>query len=514
MVLLWGRVLGRGGLLPDVVSTMFVDSAPAHIPLSWTLRYHARGITRYRLARCPIVARMRIIDARDWVPEGTVTTWLPSAAMKDEATTAQDDPTPASFLQSDHVRGVLAARGQGRTHHAYTCSVATLPGVPDAVRMTRAVNAFVAAHEGLRSGLSVAGDAPQEPIERRTLPAAAVDLVATDVPGVPTDAITELLASTAVFDHVPALVVATVAREDAASFDLLFALDHASGDGLSQMTGILELIERYDGATPDTTPSFLDYVRDEYARAATVHDDSPGVRAWRDMFALTDGRVPGFPLPTGVVDGVPQPAVGWASDGILADRDTTARLRDLARAHQVSFSTVLYAALGVAHARLTGQDRYATVVVAATRGRTYAHSQGWFCNFTPLSFPVAAGGVAAVLPDAAAGQARMKEALDEPVHASLGHLIGTGQVDASVMGSPQMVTYLDLGWFDEPADADVRLFTGVGRTANANLWISRNDAGLGLSCQAPDNPTARESVRTYVATLREVLAEAAVESAR
>ncbi|MGP9723038.1 condensation domain-containing protein [Corynebacterium sp. AOP40-9SA-29] len=463
---------------------------------------------------------MRIIDARDWAPEGTVTTWLPSDAMKETAQKAQDDPTPASFLQSDHVRGVLAARGQGRTHHAYTGSVATLPGVPDAARMTRAVNAFVAAHEGLRSGLSVAGDAPQEPIERRTLPAAAVDLVATGVPGVPgvpnvPGAITELLASTAVFDHVPALVVATVAREDAASFDLLFALDHASGDGLSQMTGLLELIARYNGATPDTTPSFLDYVRDEYARAASVHDDSPGVRAWRDMFAVTDGRVPGFPLPTGVVDGVPQPAVGWASDGALADRDTTARLRDLARAHQVSFSTVVYAALGVAHARLTGQEHYATVVVAATRGRIYALSQGWFCNFTPLFFPVSTDGVTAVLPDAAAAQARMKEALDEPVHASLGHLIGTGQVDASVMGSPQMVTYLDLGWFDEPANADVRLFTGVGRTANANLWISRNDAGLGLACQAPDNPTARESVRTYVATVREVLAEAAaVESAQ
>lgn len=457
---------------------------------------------------------MRIIDGHDWSPEGTVTTWLPSAAMTAAHADVAEDPTPASFLQTDHVRGVLAGRAQGRAHHAYTCSVATLPGVPDRDRMTRAVNAFVAAHEGLRSTLSVEGDTPDGPLRRRTLPSDAVDLVPAPVTGT----VTDLLATTAVFDHVPALAVVTVAREDGRSFDLLLALDHASGDGISQMTGLLELMARYTGGTAGaagaaesageltvgTHPSFLDHVRDEQAQAASVSDDSPGVRAWRGLFDLTGGRVPGFPLPTGIVDGEPQPVVGV--EGELADRDLTGRLRTLARAHGVSFSTVIYAALGLAHARLTGADHYATVVVSATRGRRYALSQGWFCNFTPLYFPVTGTTVEDVLPDVAAAQARMKAALHEPVHASLGHLILSGQVAPSVMGSPQMVTYLDLGWFEEPAGADIRLFTGFGRTVNANLWIHRNADGLGVGCQAPDNPTARESVDTYVATVRDILA--------
>jgi hypothetical protein len=454
---------------------------------------------------------MRIIDGHDWSPDGTdraLTAWLPSTAMSSTAATTATDPTPASFLQTDHVRGVLAGRAQGRPHHAYTCSVATLPGVVDRARMTRAVNAFVAAHEGLRSTLTVDGDTPDGAVRRRTLPADAVDLVPTPVTGT----VTELLSTTAVFDHSPALAVVTAARADGRSFDLLLALDHASGDGISQMTGLLELMARYTGATDpgaqaltaDTHPSFLDYIRDEQSRAATVDDDSPGVRAWRGLFDVTGGRVPGFPLPTGIVDGEPQPVVGIAAT--LADRDGTRRLRDLARGHGVSFSTVVYAALGLAHARLTGETHYATVVVSATRGRRYAVSQGWFCNFTPLYFPVTGATVEDVLPEVTAAQARMKAALDEPVHASLGHLILSGQVDPSVMGSPQMVTYLDLGWFEEPAGADIRLFTGFGRTSNANLWIHRNADGLGLGCQAPDNPTARESVATYAATVRDILA--------
>ncbi|MGJ0184593.1 condensation domain-containing protein [Corynebacterium glyciniphilum] len=454
---------------------------------------------------------MRIIDGHDWSPEGSVTTWLPSDTMTAAHTDATDDPTPASFLQTDHVRGVLTGRAHGRRHHAYTCSVATLPGIPDQERMTRAVNDFVSAHEGLRSTLSVDDDAPDGSIRRRTLPTDAVDLVPTQVTGTATETITDLLATTAVFDHVPALAVVTVAREDGRSFDLLLALDHASGDGISQMTGLLELMARYSGdtgdaaqaLTADTHPSFLDYVRGEYARAATVSDGSPGVRAWRGLFEITGGRVPGFPLPTGIVDGEPQPVVGI--DGTLADRDLTDRLRALSREHGVSFSTVVYAALGVAHARLTGADHYATVVVSATRGRPYAVSQGWFCNFTPLYFPVTGTTVEDVLPDVVTAQARMKAALDEPVHASLGHLILSGQVDPSVMGSPQMVTYLDLGWFAEPEGADIRLFTGFGRTSNANLWIYRNADGLGIGSQAPDNPTARESVATYITAVHDIL---------
>lgn len=455
---------------------------------------------------------MRIIDGHDWSPQGMVTTWLPSETMTAAYADTADDPTSASFLQTDHVRGVLAGRAQGRRHHAYTCSVATLPGVPDEERMTRAVNAFVAAHEGLRSTLSVDGDAPDGSIRRRTVPAAAVDLVPTPVTGTSPETITDLLATTAVFDHAPALAVVTVAREDGQSFDLLLALDHASGDGISQMTGLLELMARYTGdtgaaaqaLTAQTHPSFLDYIRDEHERAAAVGDDSPGVRAWRGLFEITGGRVPGFPLPTGIVDGEPQPVVGI--DGVLADPDLTGRLRALAREHQVSFSTVVYAALGLAHARLTGEDHYATVVVSATRGRRYAISQGWFCNFTPLYFPVSGTTVEDVLPDVVTAQARLKAALEEPVHASLGHLILSGQVDPSVMGSPQMVTYLDLGWFEEPAGADIRLFTGFGRTSNANLWVYRNTDGLGIGSQAPDNPTARQSVETYVATVHDILA--------
>ena len=451
---------------------------------------------------------MRIIDGKDWQPEGTVLAWLPTAEMTAARDAAPVDPTPASFLQADHVRAVLAQRARGVPHRAFTCSVATLPGVPDRDRLTAAVNAFVASHEGLRSSLTVEGDAPDGPIRRRTVDARDVDLTPVPVEG----PLLDLVSTTAVFDHVPAMTVATVARDDGRAFDLFFALDHSAGDGISQMTGLLELMARYSGQdvpglTADDHSGFPGYVREELERAATVDENSPGVRAWRGLFEVTGGKVPGFPLPIGIEDGEPQPVVGIGGEGVLAGAGTVGKLRELAREHGTGFSSVVYAALGLAQKRLTGATEYATIVVSATRGREYRFSQGWFCNFSPLYFPVRGDTVGEVLEDVKVAQARMKETLLEPVHASLGYLIMQGAVDPSVMTSPQMVTYLDLGWFEEPEGSDIRLFAGFGKTSNANLWVFRNPDGLGIGSQAPDNPVARGSLDTFFSVLGEVLSD-------
>lgn len=458
---------------------------------------------------------MRIIDGRTWNPEGTATAWLPTPSMVAARDAAADAPTPASFLQADHVRGVLAQRAQGVPHRAFTCSVTTMPGVPDRDRLTRVVNDFVAAHEGLRSSLTVDGDVPDGPIRRRTVPAEDVDLVPVDVDG---DLI-DVVASAAVFDHVPAMIVMVVAQDDGRGFELFLALDHSAGDGVSQMSGLLELKARYlgqsvPGLTDDRHPGFPGYVDAEVAAAATVGEDSPGVGVWREFFAATGGVIPSFPLDTGIVDGQPQPVVSLVDETGLADAATMAALSDLAAEHGTGLSTVIYAALGLAHRKLTGEKVYATVVVSSTRGREYQFSQGWFCNFSPLSFAVEGGTVGDIIETVKAAQQRMKRSLHEPVHASLGYLIARGEVDPSVMVSPQMVTFLDLSWFEDDEGTDIRLFTGMGRTTNASLWLTRNARGIGLSSQAPDNPVARESLAAYVSAVHDMLSDSVPGASR
>ncbi|MEL4155482.1 acyltransferase [Corynebacterium bovis] len=477
---------------------------------------------------------MRIIESSDWQPEGRVVAWAAAPAMTAAVEAAPDDPTPPSFLQRDHILSCAAARAAGGTHRAYTASIATVNAPLDTARMTAVVDAFIASHEGLRSVFSTDG----ESVRRRTLGPDDVAMAPTVIfdpagdaagdaggdaggdatgtagdaaPATAAEAIDALLPRHAVFDHVPGCALVAVDRGD--SFELLYALDHAFGDGISQVTGILELLARYAGAdvpplTDDEHPGFLGYVREEYARAAAVTDDSPGVRLWGELFDRVGGT-PQFPLDTGIVDGEPQWVGGLFCDPAPADLDQVAALRRLAAQRGVSFSTVVYALMALAERRTAGTSEYATVVVSATRGERYPVSQGWFCNFSPLFFEMTGDTVEDILDAVSAAQHRMKEALPDPVHACVGRLIEQGRVDASVMASPQLITYIDLSWFREPGDHDIRLFTGLGKTRNASFWLFRDEDGLTLGCQAPDNPTAVASLERYFTALREIVAETA-----
>lgn len=81
---------------------------------------------------------MKAIESSEWVIDGALTVWEPSAQMAEAPKDTPTDPTPPSFLQKDHIRGVLTQRQAGNTHRAYTCAVATLPGPLNPDAMTQA----------------------------------------------------------------------------------------------------------------------------------------------------------------------------------------------------------------------------------------------------------------------------------------------------------------------------------------------------------------------------------------
>ena len=486
---------------------------------------------------------MKAIESSEWVIDGALTVWEPSAQMAEAPKDTPTDPTPPSFLQKDHIRGVLTQRQAGNTHRAYTCAVATLPGPLNPDAMTQAVNNFVRSHEGLRSTFVVNTDtagaqgtdggasdaAAAKPsggqpefggasVERKTVPASVIDLVprllaeAPDDGGETTanDILNDYLPTHAVFDHFPGFVIGAV--DKGKYCEVFYAVDHAFGDGLSLCVGILELMARYTG-TPapglveDTHPSFVEYTREEYQRAATVTPDSPGVKLMQEFVQVTGG-VPRFPLPTGIENNEPQPVKETQADFTLADANDVKVLRSLAHEKGVSFSTVVFALLALAEHKAAKTSRYSTIVVNSTRGKKYATSQGWFCNFNPLTFDITSETLDDILPTVAEAQQKMREVLYEPVHASIMPLLATGAVDASIFDSPQLVTYMDLSWFTEPQGSNIRLLTGTGKTKNASLWVFRNPDGLLVGSQAPDNPVAAESLQTFFHAFRDAVQDA------
>ncbi|WHU46336.1 condensation domain-containing protein [Gordonia sp. L191] len=457
---------------------------------------------------------MRLGPAHEWAPaSGDVVCWAPSERSLAAAAVAPPHPVGPSFLQHDHISSTLRHREAGREHRGFTCSVITVHDDLDTERMTTALTDFVRAHEGLRSSFRLNGSAVTryvvdvEDVAFTTMTLGAID---------PHQHLAQRLPISAVFDSWPGCAFGAVVRPG--SFDLYYGVDHAYGDGASQILGIAEILARYRGLPDDplvthTHDSFLDHVAAEATCAAQVSAHSPGVAEWRRVLGRSGGTIPAFPLPLGLDsdDGgvvIPQPV--YVDADILADSETTTRLATLANGHQTSMTAVIYAALGLALRSVADAEWYATAAVVSTRRADhYAGSQGWFCNFAPVGFEVAGDTLEDVLDDAAAALARSRAAASVPVHAALGVLLAEGAIDPAVVASPQMVTYLDLRWFPTPPNTtDLLVFTGEGRTSNASLWITRDEDGLRIITQRPDNPVASDSVSRWFRTLRDILAAA------
>ncbi|MGW0037422.1 condensation domain-containing protein [Gordonia sp. NPDC003376] len=451
---------------------------------------------------------MRLIDDDDWTPEpGTILEWSPSAATLAAAAAAPAHPVGPSFLQRDHISAVLVQRADGRIHRGYTCSTVHVDESLDTDRMTVAITEFLGAHEGMRSSFRMGDDG--QPI-RFVVDTGDVSLVVT--PSEDTDPLAHIdrrLPTEAVFDAFPGCAFGAVSRPG--SFDLYFGIDHAYGDGASQVLGLVEILARYRGDTSSplvtTHGSHIDHTTAEYARAAQVTPDSESVTQWRHVLTGSGGRIPVFPLPLGLENDEPQPV--WFAEAELADAAGTDRLVALAKQHGTGLTGVLHTALAIAGRLLDDREWYATATVLSSRSGEHMASQGWYVNFAPLGFPVPSTDFVEVLEQAGPAVEAMKRASADPVHAALGILLVQGVIDPSVVVSPQMVNLLDFRWFPTaPNTRDLVVFTGEGRTRNASMWAWRTADGLRIGTQYPGNPVAQESVTRFFATVRDIIAAA------
>lgn len=470
---------------------------------------------------------------------GAMSTWTtapgrvlhvrPTAEAAAAAASAPVDPGAPSFLQGDHLRAYAARRAAGGVHRAWTGVASHLAGPFDGAALARALTRFVRRHEGLRTWFDVDG---AEPV-RHLVPADAVAFEAVEVPGPAAgpswdDGLTDHL--TATFDaacrpdswapFALGVVVPDGDPDGSAGFGVFWGCDHAFTDGASQLMVLSEIEDLYAqelaGAPADDAPagSFLDHARAEHALAAATPPDAPEIRAWSDAVAAHAGRLPRFALDLGLAPGETAPV--RIRTATLLDATGLARLDALAAAHGARFTGAVFAGIALTDARLTGTANWFGVTVVGARGPGLETAQGWLCNFAPVTFPVGRGGLADVLPaaDAAFRQARRVAAV--PVHAALGVMLSGGVLDPASLGSPQLISYLDLRRFPgvgQRAYDEGLHFTGEGRTANASLWVNRDHERLYVVMQTPDVPSAQAATDRYLAELTATFVAAAGDDA-
>jgi len=468
---------------------------------------------------------MILADVMEWRPApGRVLVWRPTPASAAAAAAAPVSPGPPSYLQLDHLAAYAGLSARGGTHRAWTGVATVLDGPLDRAALGRAVERFVARHEGLRTWFDLTGT---EPV-RHLLAPGDVGLAVEVADPAPAEEdwhaalhamLTDVFTERCRPDAWPGWCLVAVEGPD--SCGLAWGCDHAFTDGVSQVLLAGELGRLYDeerGAVDRTEPSpgeqpasFVEHVRAERAAAETLGPDSPEVREWVDSVARHGGRLPTFPLDLGLGPGETAPVRIRSTD--LLDAEELAALDATCREAGARMTGAVFAALAETDRLLTGRRDHLALTVLSTRRGPWTASQGWFCTFAPVAFSTAGqpdfAGVAAT---AQAAFERAKRLGAVPVPLVLETLVSSGTLTPEQLGSPQLVSYIDLRWFPgvgTPAHDRGVHFTGLGRTSNASMWVNRDHERLYVVAQTPDTAQAQAAVTTYHGLLRAVLRAAA-----
>jgi amino acid adenylation domain-containing protein len=164
---------------------------------------------------------------------------------------------------------------------------------------------------------------------------------------------------------------------------LLLTASHIAYDGWSLWLNLDEVGKLYAaelaGRTSPLPPlraSYQDYVR----RQHSMLSGAEGERLWHFWQAQLSVELPNLNLPADRIRPPVQTFKG-ASQNVRIDHDLAVRLRQLAKAHGVTLSTLLQAAYLVLLHRYCGQDHIVVgLPTAGMRGAEYADVVGYFVN--------------------------------------------------------------------------------------------------------------------------------------
>jgi hypothetical protein len=457
------------------------------------------------------IGKITIGSIDDWtLSPGSVISWHPTTAARENARHAPVSSVPVSYMQSQHLRGYYERTASGLDYSRLLIATCEVPGQCDISVMNYALNAYLRRHDTYRSWFeySDTGD-----IIRHTIRDPA------DIEFTPTHH--GKMTTKEIHDHVVAtpnplqwgcFTFGIIQGES--HFTFYASIDHVHGDATLIGTTMFESHAMYTAFTGGGEPlalpeagGFDDYCVEErrYTSALTV--DSPQVRAWIDFAENNNGSLPEFPLPLG------NPLEPSDSDMVtetLMDAEQTARFESACAAAGARFIGGLFACMALVEHEFTGAVTYFGLTPRDTRRSTENFmTQGWFTGLVPITVPIAAASFG----DAAwAAQNSFDAGLDlakvpyyrvlelapwlcrpRPNFPVSNFLHGGAAPLNAVLAAAEMSYAKNIGIYSD------------GRSSyQLTSYVFLYEEGTVMAVMFPDNPVAQKSVARYLAAMKSV----------
>lgn len=454
------------------------------------------------------VGPMAVGTVGEWEPTaGSVVSWEPTAASLEKAAQAPVSTVPINYMQAQHIRGYCEQKAKGLDYSRLMIVSCDAPGHCDIRAMSYVINAHLRRHDTYRSRFEYADGT----ITRRTMPeGAGIEFRPVQRGELTLEQTRELVVSTPDPLHWDCFRFGIVQGED--HFTFYASVDHVHVDAMIVGVTLTEFYMMYlalvGGNPPLALPAAGSY--DEFCRrqrrfTSALTPQSPQVAAWTRFAESNGGSMPDFPLPLGDPS---QPSSADIVTVTMMGEQQTARFESACTAAGARFIGGVMACCALAEHELTGADTYFGLTPSDTRSTPEdALTQGWFTGLVPITVPIAgssfgeAARAAQVCFDTGLGMAevpydRVRELspqlLPPRPNFPVVNFLDAGTAPLSVLLTAQL------------DDLNIGVYSDGRYSYQMSIYVLRVHDETAVAVMYPDNPEARESVATYLATLKSV----------
>jgi hypothetical protein len=449
----------------------------------------------------------------DWSPApGSVVTWNASQSARAKALQAPFSDAPASFQQTQHLRGLAAHAANGRDMARLAIGAWDITGTCDIPVMTAAITAHLRRHDTYHSWFEFEH---AQAIVRRTIgDPADIELVATEHGSITLPELRANILATPAPTEWDCFSFGIIQRAD--HFTFYMSLDHLLTDGMSTGVIFLEIHMMYAaqihgaGAIPlPDSGSYDEYCLRQRRQTAALTAESPQVRAWIEFAEHNHGTLPDFPLPLGDHS---VPNTGAMVVVPLLDEAQTERFESNCAFAGARFSGGVFACAALAEYELTGAETYYGVTPYDTRSAPEEYmTPGWFASFIPVTVPVGDltfGDVARAAQDSFDSAKDLGDVPFDRVLELAPSELGLKTPERDV----PMLSYIDvrnIPLSSQWEELNVGIYGDSRLSDQVCMWVNRFETETTLTISFPENPIARDSVARYLKAVQSAYRRAA-----